>query len=68
MRPMSGLSPRAARTRTALVAAGFDLLAAKPIDALTIDEVVAAAGVAKGADLILQRINETTRKGKTTDA
>lgn len=49
MRPMSGLSPRAARTRTALVAAGFDLLAAKPIDALTIDEVVAAAGVAKGS-------------------
>lgn len=27
-----------------------------------------AAGVAKGADLIRQRINETTRKGKTTDA
>lgn len=43
------LSPRAARTRAALVAAGFDLLAAKPIDAIPIDEVVATAGVAKGS-------------------
>lgn len=42
-------SPRAARTRSALVAAGFDLLAAKPIDAIPIDEVVATAGVAKGS-------------------
>lgn len=45
----SSLSPRAARTRTALVAAGFDLLAVKPIDAIPIDEVVATAGVAKGS-------------------
>lgn len=43
------MSPRAARTRAALVAAGFDLLAMKPIDAIPIDEVVAAAGVAKGS-------------------
>jgi len=43
------LSPRAARTRAALVAAGFDLLAAKPIDAIPIDEVVAMARVAKGS-------------------
>lgn len=43
------LSPRAARTRAALVAAGFDLLAKKPIDAIAIDELVAAAGVAKGS-------------------
>jgi len=43
------LSPRAARTRAALVAAGFDLLAAKPVDAIPIDEVVATAGVAKGS-------------------
>lgn len=43
------LSPRAARTRAALVGAGFDLLAAKPIDAIPIDEVVATAGVAKGS-------------------
>ena len=43
------LSPRAARTRASLIAAGFDLLAAKPIDAIPIDEVVARAGVAKGS-------------------
>lgn len=43
------VSPRAARTRTALLAAGLDLLAQKPIDAIPIDEVVAAAGVAKGS-------------------
>lgn len=45
----SNLSPRAARTRAALVAAGFDLLAVKPIDAIPIDEVVMKAGVAKGS-------------------
>ena len=49
MRDHSDLSPRAARTRAALVAAGFDLIAAKPIDAIPIDEVVATAGVAKGS-------------------
>lgn len=43
------LSPRAARTRSALIAAGFELLAEKPIDAIPIDEVVALAGVAKGS-------------------
>lgn len=43
------LSPRAARTKAALISAGFDLLAIKPIDAIPIDEVVAAAGVAKGS-------------------
>jgi AcrR family transcriptional regulator len=42
-------SPRAARTRAALIAAGFELLAEKPIDAIPIDEVVARAGVAKGS-------------------
>lgn len=42
-------SPRALRTRAALVGAGFDLLARKPIDAIPIDEVVATAGVAKGS-------------------
>lgn len=41
--------PRAARTRSALLAAGFDLLAERPIDAIAIDEVVARAGVAKGS-------------------
>lgn len=42
-------SPRAARTRSALLAAGFDLLAERPIDAIAIDEVVVRAGVAKGS-------------------
>ncbi|MFM7379003.1 MAG: TetR/AcrR family transcriptional regulator [Erythrobacter sp.] len=41
--------PRIQRTRAALIAAGLDLLAARPIDAIAIDEVVAAAGVAKGS-------------------
>lgn len=43
------LSPRAARTRAALIAAGFDLLADRPIDAIPIDDVVARAVVAKGS-------------------
>ena len=43
------LSPRAARTRAALLAAGFDLLAMRPIDAIAIDDIVARAGVAKGS-------------------
>ena len=42
-------SPRAARTRAAMLAAGFELLAQRPIDAIAIDEVVARAGVAKGS-------------------
>lgn len=45
----NALSPRIQRTRAALIAAGLDLLAARPIDAIAIDEVVAAAGVAKGS-------------------
>jgi AcrR family transcriptional regulator len=43
------LSPRTRKTRAALIAAGLDLLALRPIDAIAIDEVVAAAGVAKGS-------------------
>lgn len=43
------LSPRAARTRAALLAAGFELLADRPIDAIAIDDIVARAGVAKGS-------------------
>jgi AcrR family transcriptional regulator len=41
--------PRIQRTRAALIAAGLDLIASRPIDAIAIDEVVAAAGVAKGS-------------------
>jgi len=43
------ISPRAARTRAALLAAGFELLADQPIDAIAIDDIVALAGVAKGS-------------------
>jgi AcrR family transcriptional regulator len=42
-------SPRIQRTRAALIAAGLDLLAARPIDAIPIDDLVARAGVAKGS-------------------
>jgi AcrR family transcriptional regulator len=43
------LSPRSARTRGALIAAGFELLVERPIDAIPIDDFVAKAGVAKGS-------------------
>ena len=46
-RPAS--SPRARRTRAALIAAGFELVAERPIDAIPIDDVVSKAGVAKGS-------------------
>jgi len=42
-------SPRAQRTRAALLSAGFELLAERPIDAIAIDELVDRAGVAKGS-------------------
>ncbi|MDE2562849.1 MAG: helix-turn-helix transcriptional regulator [Sphingomonadales bacterium] len=41
-------SPRAARSRAALIAAGLRLFAERPVDAVSVDEIVAAAGVAKG--------------------
>ena len=43
------LSPRAARTRSALLSAGMELLVGRPVDAISIDEFVGAAGVAKGS-------------------
>lgn len=43
------LSPRAVRTRSALLAAGYELLAERPIDAIAIDDIVARAGVGKGS-------------------
>jgi AcrR family transcriptional regulator len=51
MDPMNApaLSPRAGRTRQALLAAGLELLVDRPIDAIPIDDIVAAAGVAKGS-------------------
>lgn len=42
-------SLRIQRTRTALIAAGLDLLVDRPIDAIPIDDIVARAGVAKGS-------------------
>lgn len=46
---MSDRSPRTARTRASLLAAGFELLVERPIDAIPIDDLVAKAGVAKGS-------------------
>ena len=46
---LPALSPRASKTRKALIAAGFDLLVERPIDAIPIDDLVAKAGVAKGS-------------------
>lgn len=43
------MSPRTARTRAALIAAGLDLLVERPIDAIPIDDFVTRAGVAKGS-------------------
>ena len=40
---------RSQRTRHAMVLAGLDLLVSRPIDAIPIDDIVAAAGVAKGS-------------------
>lgn len=40
---------RAARTRNALLSAGFDLMLDRSVDAIPIDDLVAAAGVGKGS-------------------
>jgi AcrR family transcriptional regulator len=40
---------RRVRTRSALIAAGMKLLAERPVDSLSIDEIVEAAQVAKGS-------------------
>ena len=42
-------NPRAARTKAALVAAGQRLFSQRPIDAVTIDDIVQAAEVGKGS-------------------
>jgi AcrR family transcriptional regulator len=47
--PEPSLSPRAARTRAALLAAGMELLVRRSVDAISIDELVAKAAVAKGS-------------------
>lgn len=43
------ISPRAQKTREALLQAGLKLFAERPIDAVPIDDIVASAGVAKGS-------------------
>ena len=45
----AAISPRAQRTRSAMLAAGFELLSERPIDAIAIDDIVTHAGVAKGS-------------------
>ena len=47
--PLSKPSPRSARTRAALIDAGLQLFSERPIDAVPVDDIVAAAGVAKGS-------------------
>jgi AcrR family transcriptional regulator len=42
-------NPRAARTKAALMAAGRRLLSQRPIDAVTVDDIVQAAAVGKGS-------------------
>lgn len=42
-------SDRAIRTRDALVSAGFELMLERPIEDISIDELVSAAGVGKGS-------------------
>ena len=42
-------NPRAERTRAALIAAGRRLFCERPVDAVTVDDIVQAAGVGKGS-------------------
>jgi AcrR family transcriptional regulator len=42
-------NPRAERTRAALIAAGRRLFSERPVDAVTVDDIVRAAEVAKGS-------------------
>ncbi len=49
MTETQGVEPRSAQTRRALMRAGLDLLAERPIDAIPINDIVAAAKVGKGS-------------------
>lgn len=42
-------NPRAERTRAALISAGRRLYSERPVDAVTVDDIVQAAGVGKGS-------------------
>jgi AcrR family transcriptional regulator len=48
-RPASPQEPRRLKTRAALMRAGAELLAQRPIDAIAVNDIVDAAGVAKGS-------------------
>lgn len=48
-KPVSRQEPRRLKTRRALLVAGLELMAQSPIDAISIDEIVERAGVAKGS-------------------
>jgi AcrR family transcriptional regulator len=62
---------RAARTRAALINAGRSLFAERPVDAVPIDDIVQAAGVAKGSfynhfsdkDALVRAISAQIRSG-----
>ena len=47
--PASRQEPRRLRTRAALLQAGAELLSQRPVDAIAVNEIVEAAGVAKGS-------------------
>ena len=47
--PTEPANPRAARTKAALMAAGRRLFSQRPIDAVTVDDIVQAAEVGKGS-------------------
>ena len=44
---LENLGPRRSRTRAALLDAGQRLFAERPVDAVSVDEIVLAAGVAR---------------------
>jgi AcrR family transcriptional regulator len=46
---MERANPRAERTRAALIAAGRRLYSQRPVDAVTVDDIVQAAAVGKGS-------------------
>lgn len=48
-KPVSRQEPRRLKTRAALLAAGLKLLADRPIDGISVDDIVQHAGVAKGS-------------------
>ena len=58
-KPASRQEPRRLKTRAALLAAGLKLLADRPIDGISVDDIVRHAGVAREA-------SSTTLRTRTT--